>query len=61
MSKYLRPKELCEFLSVSPRLVRKWQAEKVIPFIKVGKTILFDPNKVQTALERFERNAGVVR
>lgn len=61
MSKYLRPKELCEFLSVSPRLVRKWQAEKIIPIIKVRTTILFDPNKVQAALERFERNAGVVR
>jgi excisionase family DNA binding protein len=61
MSKYLRPKQLCEFLSVSPRLVRKWQAEKGNPFIKVGKTILFDPNKVEAALARFERNAGAVK
>jgi excisionase family DNA binding protein len=58
---YLRPKQLAEWLNVSPRQVRYWQAERVIPFIKVGKTILFDPNKVQAALSRFERNTGVAK
>jgi excisionase family DNA binding protein len=61
MINYLRPKELAERLSISPRQLRQWQHDKVIPFLKIGRTVLFDPTKVATALERFERNAGVVR
>jgi excisionase family DNA binding protein len=61
MINYLRPKELAERLSVSPRQLRQWQHDKVIPFLKIGGVVLFDPAKVATALERFERNAGVVR
>jgi excisionase family DNA binding protein len=59
MINYLRPKELAERLSISPRQLRQWQHDKVIPFIKVGKTVLFDPAKVSVALDRFERGAGV--
>lgn len=58
---YLRPAELAQRLSISPRQLRQWQHDKVIPYLKVGRTILFDPDKVAAALERFERNAGVVR
>lgn len=54
---YLRPKQVATWLNISLRQVRQWQAEGVIPFIKVGGTILFDPAKVRAALDRFERNS----
>jgi excisionase family DNA binding protein len=55
MPRILRPVELAEALHVSERLIRKWQAGKIIPFIKVGRTTLFDCDKVMAALARFER------
>lgn len=58
MSKILRPVELADALHVSERLIRTWQANKVIPFIKVGRTTLFDTDKVMAALERFERKSA---
>jgi excisionase family DNA binding protein len=57
MNKILRPLELAKELHVSDRLIRKWQLTRVIPFMKVGKTVLFDFDKVLTALSKFERNA----
>jgi len=57
MSEILRQKELAEKLCVSERLIRKWQEQRVIPFIKVGRTVLYDTAKVLAALEKFERKA----
>jgi excisionase family DNA binding protein len=57
-TKLFRQKELAKELHVSERLVRKWQEQRIIPFIKVGRAVLFDFNKVMTALERFERKAA---
>jgi excisionase family DNA binding protein len=58
---YLRPGELSQKLSVSPRQLRQWQQDKVIPYLKIGRTVLFDPEKVRAALARFERNAGAAK
>lgn len=58
---YLRPAEMAASLSISTRQLWQWQHDRVIPFIKLGKTILFDPHKVREALERFERNAGAAK
>lgn len=58
MTKFLRPLELAKALHVSDRLIRKWQAERVIPYIKIGRLILFDVDKVMAALERFERKGA---
>ena len=55
MTKFLRPLELAKALHVSDRLIRKWQADRVIPYIKIGRLTLFDVDKVMAALERFER------
>lgn len=54
---YMRPKQVAEWLKISLRQVRQWQAEGVIPYIKVGGTILFEPARVREALQRFERNS----
>jgi excisionase family DNA binding protein len=44
-------------LGVSERQIYDWMREKVIPFIRIGQTILFDPAKVDAALAVHEREA----
>jgi excisionase family DNA binding protein len=61
MPKILRPLELAKALHVSDRLIRKWQADKVIPYVKIGRVTLFDEDKVLAALAKFERKEGVSR
>jgi excisionase family DNA binding protein len=56
MTKFLRPLELAKALHVSDRLIRKWQAERLIPYIKIGRLTLFDEEKVMQALAKFERH-----
>lgn len=41
--------KLC--LQVSLRTIRAWQAANVIPYVKVGKSVRFNPAKVIAALE----------
>lgn len=52
-------KQLAELQGVSVETVRNWEREKIIPFIKVGNVIRFDLEKVEKALEKFERKVGV--
>jgi hypothetical protein len=40
------------------RTVRQWQKMRLIPFLKLGKKVLFDPVQVRRALDaRFTVNA----
>ena len=55
----LRQKQLAEALHVSDRCIRNWRERRVIPFIEVGRVVLFDMEKVMSSLERFERKAAV--
>jgi hypothetical protein len=49
-------KKIMELLDVESRRLQTWRVNKVIPFIKVGKrTILYDPDAVLAALEKYER------
>jgi excisionase family DNA binding protein len=59
MSRKFRSKEMAEQLGVSLRTLRHWQASGFIPFIKIRQTILFEAEKVQAALERFEQKATI--
>jgi hypothetical protein len=36
------------------RTIRKWQAGRIIPFIKIGRVVMFDVGRVREALQRFE-------
>jgi hypothetical protein len=47
--------EMAARLSVTPRTLRNWRSQRLVPFNKV---ILFDPVKVLAELEKFERGAG---
>jgi hypothetical protein len=44
-----------ERLGISERQLRDWMRERVVPFTKIGQTILFDPSKTDVALSKFER------
>ena len=33
------------------RTVRRWQKMRLIPFLKIGKKVMFDPRCVRTALD----------
>lgn len=56
-NKFLRNDELAEWLGVSPRLIRYWRQKGIIPFLKVGAVVLFDPAKVRASLDAYEQSA----
>ena len=58
MKQKVREKVIAELLGVSERTVRNWRASRIIPYTKVGRVILFDPESVERALLKFERRAS---
>jgi excisionase family DNA binding protein len=46
---------MAEALGISERLLKNWVRDRVIPFTKIKRVVLFDLAKVESALERFER------
>jgi excisionase family DNA binding protein len=46
--------DIARAYSVSVRTVREWQAQRRIPFLKIGKIVRFDAEAVAKALNRFE-------
>jgi excisionase family DNA binding protein len=58
MGKLVNSKQLAAELGQSQRTIRSWIAARKIPFLKVGhRTMLFSPEKVLLALEKFEIKA----
>jgi excisionase family DNA binding protein len=51
----LRAKEQAKLLKVSQTTLREWRRQKIVPFFKVGRVVLYDPARVGEALARFER------
>ena len=51
---FLRPDEAAAAIGVSRRTLSQWQASHVIPFRRVGRTVLFAVAEIQQALERFK-------
>lgn len=54
---YLSGEELARHLKVNIRTIRKWQTDKIISFLKVGRLVRFEMDTVQRELSRFTRNA----
>lgn len=48
-------------LNITDRQLRDWQARGLVPFIKIGRVVLFDPQRVDAALNKFERNKGAAK
>ena len=47
--------QMAKALGISERLLKNWVRDRVVPFTKIKRVVLFDPVKVEAALERFER------
>ncbi len=46
--------DIARLYSVSLRTVREWQAQRRIPFLKIGKIVRFDVESVARAIGRHE-------
>jgi hypothetical protein len=53
--RFVRKRELAEIISISPRTLDLLMARKIVPYIKVGRIVLFDPEQVVDALRNYER------
>jgi hypothetical protein len=49
----VRRKELAHILSVSERSISNFQKRRIIPVIRVGKIVLFNPSEVIQSLGKF--------
>jgi hypothetical protein len=57
--RYVTPERLAQLLGCSPRTVVRWDAERIgPPRIKVGKTVLYDLEKLPTWLAGKEAQGG---
>lgn len=54
---YLRPDQAIEVLPISRRCLSNWQRRHLIPFYRVGRTVLFKRTDIEAALERFRVSA----
>jgi len=50
---YLRPNETADMIGVSRRCLSNWQKRRVIPFRRVGRTVLFSITDITAALDKF--------
>ena len=57
--RYVTPERLAQLLGCSPRTVARWDAERIgPPRIKVGKTVLYDLEKLPAWLAGNESRGG---
>lgn len=47
--------ELLKTVRIKSRRLKDYRDRKVIPFIKTGRSVLYDPVAVEAALKRLER------
>ena len=46
-------KDVAEKYKVSGRTVNYWMQTKMIPYLKIGGSVRFDPDDVDTAIRKF--------
>jgi hypothetical protein len=59
MNRKFRYAEMAKALGISERLLKNWVRDRVVPFTKIKRVVLFDPVRVETALGRFERQPKI--
>jgi excisionase family DNA binding protein len=52
LQKLEREETVADLLGISTRHLRNLRAQKLIPFIKLGRAIRLDPHAVSTALQK---------
>jgi hypothetical protein len=56
MTQLLEEKELLEIVRIKSRRLKDYRERRVIPFIKTGRSVLYDPEAVIAALKKLERS-----
>jgi excisionase family DNA binding protein len=51
--------EIADYIKVSRRTISNMIKDKKIPYLKIGKTVRFDPTKVLNALNKYEVPAEI--
>ena len=49
--KYLSVKELSEYLGIPKHTIYSWTSMKRIPYVKIGRLLRFDKNKIDSWLK----------
>jgi DNA-binding transcriptional MerR regulator len=52
---YLKPRDMAAAIGISERQLRYWQRNRVLSFVKIGKTVLFDPAVTKAEIDQFRR------
>jgi excisionase family DNA binding protein len=47
-------KQIADYIGVSERTISNMMSKRIIPVIKIGKSVRFDPTKVRKALDKYE-------
>ena len=50
-------KQIAYYIGVSERTISNMMRKRLIPVIKIGKSVRFDPSKVRRALNKYEIEA----
>ena len=50
-------KQIADYIGVSERTISNMMSKRIIPVIKIGKSVRFDPSKVRKALDKYEIEA----
>ena len=54
----VRRDEMALLLSISTRKLDRLVAGRIVPYEKIGRVVLFDPEAVVQALKKYERKAA---
>ena len=49
----VRKPHMANMLSISERSLEQWMQSKIVPYIKIGGTVLFEPDEVIDSVRRF--------
>ena len=50
-------KQIADYIGFSERTISNMMSKRIIPVIKIGKSVRFDPTKVRKALDKYEIEA----
>jgi predicted site-specific integrase-resolvase len=59
-SRFLSTDQLLADLPISRRTLGSWRKKGLIPYIKIGRRVLFDSESVRQALRRREREGQAI-
>ncbi|MFC2165615.1 helix-turn-helix domain-containing protein [Acidobacteriota bacterium] len=59
MEKFLKPKEICEWIGIEMTTLYSWTSNDLIPHYKIGKNLRFNVSKVERWLKSKERGISI--